>query len=202
MKLSVRGVVFSALFAALLVVLSFVNIHLGFTHVPITMENTAVMLAGAILGPGYGFFSMLLVVVLTALGLPLLHDQGGMGVILGYTGGYVWLWPICALLTGWFAKRIKGNGIGAFIQIFLAAYIFGDLVSYITGVTWLAYTAHMSLQKALIGGCYPFLPGDAAKALLTAAITLPVRRVYPISRITGSQNTVVALNDNQHSVAN
>jgi biotin transport system substrate-specific component len=200
MKLSVRGIVFAALFAALLAVLSFVEIHLPFTQVPITMENLAVMLAGAILGASYGFFSMLLVVVLTVLGLPLLHNAGGIGVIIGPTGGYIWAWPICALVTGWFVRRIKGNGILAFIRIFLVAYVFGDLISYIPGCLWLAHVAHLSLGKALVGGCYPFLPGDAVKAFLTAVIVLPIRRVYPISRILGSHGAVVQFKDDEAAV--
>ncbi len=197
MKLSIRGVVFAALFAALLAVLSFVEIHLPFTQVPITMENIAVMLAGAILGASYGFFSMLLVVVLTALGLPLLHNSGGIGIIIGPTGGYIWAWPICAFITGWFVRRIKGNGALSFIQIFIVAYIFGDLLSYIPGCLWLAHVAHLSLNKALVGGCYPFLPGDALKAILTAAIVLPIRRVYPISRILGQSQSVVRVEDKE-----
>nr|WP_237088938.1 biotin transporter BioY [Paenibacillus larvae] len=64
---TVRGITFSAMFAALLVALSFVNIQLGISPVPITLVNFVIMLSGALLGPKYGFFSVFSVVLLTAL---------------------------------------------------------------------------------------------------------------------------------------
>ncbi|MDF2959562.1 MAG: BioY protein [Paenibacillus sp.] len=185
MNLSLRGLVFSALFSALLVVSSFLNIHLGFTPVPISIQNLVVMLAGAILGPVYGFFSMALVVVLTAVGIPLLHGNGGLALILGPTGGFIWAYPFAALLIGWAVKRIKGHGPVAFISIFLACELFGSLLLYVTGVPWLAHVAGYSMQKALAAGCYPYLPGDAVKAVVAALIVLPVRKVFPIARIAG-----------------
>ncbi|MCF8566415.1 biotin transporter BioY [Alicyclobacillus tolerans] len=191
-KITVRGVVFSALFAALMVVLSWVNIHLPFTPVPITLENMVVMLAGAILGAGYGFFSMLLVVVLTALGLPLLHGSGGLALILGPTGGYVWMYPFGALLTGFFATRAKGNGVGAWLQVFLAAEVFGSLLCYVTGVPWLAHTLHMPFSKAMVAGFYPYIPGDAIKAVLTAVVVSVIRPYYPASRLVGKTSAQVA----------
>lgn len=186
MRLTVRGVIFSALFAALLAGLSFVSLHLPFTPVPITLENIVVMLAGALLGGGYGFFSMLLVVVLTAVGLPMLDGSGGMGVLLGASGGYVWMYPICALLTGLLVRRVRGSGLKSILLIAVIAYVFGDLLCYVTGVGWLAHLYHLPLQKALVLGAYPYLPGDAAKALVTALIVVPVRRVFPVSRIVGT----------------
>jgi biotin transport system substrate-specific component len=191
-KITVRGVVFSALFAALMAVMSMVNIHLGFTPVPITLGNMAVMLAGALLGAGYGFFSMLLVVILTVIGLPMLHGSGGLQVLLGPTGGYVMMYPICALLTGWCSSRIKGNGVVQFILMFLAVAVFGDLLCYVSGMGWLMHVTGMSLSKAWIGGAYPFIPGDLVKAFVTTLIVFPIRSIYPISRLVGNGGAKVA----------
>jgi biotin transport system substrate-specific component len=184
MVFSLRGILFSALFAALLVVLSFFNLQLGFTPVPITLENLVIMLAGSLLGARYGFFSTALVVLLTALGLPLLHGSGGLHLILGPTGGYIWAYPFSALLIGWLVPRIKGSGLSAFLLVFLVLEAFGSLILYIPGVLWLAHTAHYPLSKALVMGCYPYLPGDAAKAVIAALAVLPVRRLFPVQRLT------------------
>lgn len=184
-QISTRGIVFSACFGALYVISSFLNIHLGFSPVPITLQNFVVMLAGAILGPWYGFFSIGLVIGLTALGLPLIHGSGGLSLILGPTGGFLLAFPFAALLIGLAARRIKGRGVGAVIALFLVMELFGSLLVYIPGVPWLAHAAHISLQKALLIGCYPFLPGDAVKAFLAASIALTVRMVFPEERITG-----------------
>lgn len=191
-RITVRGVVFSALFAALLSVSSLFNVTLGFTPVPISLETLVVMLAGALLGPVYGFFSMFSLVALAALGLPLFHGAGGMALILGPTGGFIWMYPIAALLIGLAMSRVRGKSVGAFIGAFVILEVFGSLLLYVTGVPWLAHVAHLGLGKALALGCYPYLLGDAVKAFLGAWIILPVRQVWPVQRILGQQTVSVA----------
>lgn len=191
--ITTRGMAFSALFGALLVVSSYLNIHLGFTPIPISLENLVVMLTGAILGPLYGFISVALVVVLTALGIPLLHGSGGMALLLGPTGGFIWAYPFAALLIGLLVKRVKGRGLLPLVFTFLVLELFGSLFLYLLGVPWLAHKAGVSLQKAMVMGCYPYLPGDAVKAVLAAIILVPIRQVFPASRIVGTkQGTTVS----------
>ncbi|WP_317954337.1 biotin transporter BioY [Paenibacillus chitinolyticus] len=186
---TVRGITFSAMFAALLVALSFVNIQFGFSQVPFTLANFAIMLAGALLGARYGFFSIALVVGLTALGLPLLHGRGGLDLVLGPTGGFIWAYPFGALFIGLVVPRIKGSGVTAFVLTFVTLFVFGSLLLYVTGVPWMAHVvSNMTLTKALSVGCIPYLPGDAVKAFIGALIVLPVRRMYPVSRLVGAES--------------
>lgn len=182
--MTLRGVVFSALFAALLFVFSYLKIDIG-SPVPIVLENMAVMLAGAFLGARYGFFSMLLVVVLTAIGLPLLAGGGGLSVVLGPTGGYILAWPFCALIVGWFVTRIKGSSYRQYLLIFIAIEVFGSLLDYVGGVPMLALAMHWSFTKAMAAGFYPYLLGDLLKAVVATAIVVPIRSVYPASRLVG-----------------
>ncbi|WP_290587726.1 biotin transporter BioY [Alicyclobacillus sp.] len=194
--MTVRGVVFSALFAALLAVFSNVRIDLPFTPVPITLQTLAVMMAGAFLGPWYGFFSVLLVVVLTAIGLPLMGGHGGIDVILGATGGYIVSWPFSALLIGWFTQRIRARGLARYVLALVVIEVFGSFFVYLIGVPWLAVAAKMSLGKALIGGCVPFLLGDLLKAVVTTLVAVPLWAVYPPARLTGRGGSpVVRLED-------
>lgn len=184
-RLSTRGLVFSACFSALFVMSSFLNLHLGFSPVPISMENLVVMLAGATLGAGYGFFSIALVVVLSAVGLPLFDGSGGLALLKGPTGGFIWMFPFAALIIGWLSRRIKRNTALSFVAMFLVLELFGSLLLYVTGVPWLAHALGVSFQKAMSLACYPYLPGDAVKALVAASVVLTVRKVFPIERITG-----------------
>lgn len=195
MKLiTIRGLIMSAFFAALLVVFSFAKITLGFTPVPITLQTLAVMLAGACLGPIYGFISMALVIVLTAAGLPLIGGVGGMSKLLGATGGYIWMWPFSALLIGYVLNRVKGTSLKTYAMVFLASAVFGSLLVYASGVPWLAHVAKISLSKAMITGFYPYLAGDAIKAVITALIAVPIRVVYSPQRlIAGHQAEIVKL---------
>ncbi|MBD0379404.1 biotin transporter BioY [Paenibacillus sedimenti] len=191
MKLTLRGIVFSALFAAILVLFSFVSIPMG--HVPITLQTLAVMLAGGLLGARYGFLSMALVVILTAIGFPLLHGTGGLTVVLGPTGGFILMFPFSALLIGLILPRIRMNGIMGYIAAFVVLEIFGSLLLYVSGVPWLMYKVPtLTFSKAMIAGCYPYLPGDAIKAAVAALIIAPVRQVFPPQRLTGSVSRSVA----------
>ncbi|MGO4528257.1 biotin transporter BioY [Paenibacillus sp. 2TAF8] len=191
MKLSLRGIVFSALMAAILVIFGYISIPLGFSPVPITLQTLAVMLAGGLLGPLYGFLSMALVVVLTGLGFPLLHGTGGLGVLLGPTGGYVIMWPFAALLMGLFLSKVQIRGFKGFLFAFIIIELFGSLLIYVTGVPWLAYRFSMSLSDAMIQGFYPYIIGDLVKAIFATIIIAPVRVVYPPSRLTGHMHSNV-----------
>lgn len=191
-QLTIRGLVFTALFSALMVVFGFINIHLGFTPVPITLQTFAIMLTGAFLGPWYGFFSVLLVMVLAILGLPFVGGTSGLSVLVGPSAGYAWTWPFAALFIGWASAYIKGKRVGAWVLMFLVMEVFGSLIMYLTGVPWLAHAYHItSMTKALVLGCYPYLPGDVLKALVATAIVMPVREFYPTARLVGKQQTQV-----------
>lgn len=191
MKLSLRGIVFSALMVAILVIFGYISIPLGFSPVPITLQTLAVMLAGGLLGPLYGFLSIALVVVLTGLGFPLLHGTGGLGVLLGPTGGYVIIWPFAALLMGLFLSKVQIRGFKGFLFAFIIIELFGSLLIYVTGVPWLAYRFSMSLSDAMIQGFYPYIIGDLIKAIFATIIIAPVRIVYPPSRLTGHMHSNV-----------
>jgi len=183
---TLRGVAFSALFAALVVVFGYISIPLGFTPVPITLQTLAVMLAGGLLGARYGFFSMMLVVVLTALGLPLLQGKGGIATLLGPTGGYVVMWPFAALLIGLVVGKIRSQSFGGTVLVFLAMACFGSLLLYVTGVPWLAQSLNLPMTKALAAGFYPYIPGDMIKAFAATIVTVSLRRAFPQERLTGA----------------
>jgi biotin transport system substrate-specific component len=179
---NVRGLVFTALFAALFIVFSMVKITLGFNLVPFTLQSFAIMLAGGLLGARYGLYSILVVVLLTATGLPLLHGEGGISYILGKTGGFIWMFPISALLIGFVASRIRGNGIMAYILLLLTMEIFGSLLLYVTGIPWLAHSAGISITKAMTLAFYPFLIPDLLKAIIVSGIVLKLREYIPAIR--------------------
>lgn len=180
-----RALVFTACFSALFVLSSYLNIRIGLSPVPISLENFVVMLAGAILGPLYGFFSIGLVLLLTALGLPIIHGSGGISLLIGPTGGFLWMFPFAALFIGFAAQRIRGSRVFSLLLMFLAMEVFGSLLLYVSGVPWLAHAAKLSFQKAMTAGCYPFLPGDAVKAVIAASVAVTVRQVFPMHRILG-----------------
>ncbi|PWV37806.1 MAG: biotin transporter BioY [Desulfurococcaceae archaeon] len=66
------------------------QIRFAIGPVPFTLQTSAVMLSGLILRPRYAFLAQALYLILIALGLPIASGlRGGLGVIVGYTGGYI-----------------------------------------------------------------------------------------------------------------
>ncbi|KHL92256.1 MULTISPECIES: biotin transporter BioY [Paenibacillus] len=191
-KWTTRGLIFSALFAAVMIALSYLKISLPFSTVPITMQTLAVMLAGSILGARYGTLAVLIVIGLAAAGFPVMGGSGGLAVLVGPTAGYIFSWPFVAWLIGFFAQRIKQDKY-TFVKLLAANFIFGALLVYPGGVWWLAHSTGMdSLAKALTAGMWPFIPGDLTKAVLCSAVVTAVWKVYPIDRILNSDSGVWA----------
>jgi len=186
MSLNVRQLVFTALFAALFVAMSAIKIPLGFTPVPFSLQNLALMLAGAFLGARQGFYSIAIVLVLTALGLPMLQGQGGISYLMGGTGGFLIAFPFCALVIGYFTGKLLATELRRtkpalfYILLFLIFEAFGSIACYLIGIPWMAAVYDFSLAKSLAVGCYPFLLGDAVKALLSTIIVGALHAYAPI----------------------
>src|SRR5690606_38079347 len=82
------------------------QLYIPLDPVPITMQTLAVLLVGSTLGASRGALSMILYVVLGAVGLPIYSEAAsGVGVLLGTTGGYLVGFIAAAALTGWLAER-------------------------------------------------------------------------------------------------
>lgn len=165
-----------AVFAALIAALGLPgSVTIGSTGVPITLQTLGIMLAGGILGARKGFLSVLVFLVLTSAGLPLLAGgRGGLGVWAGPSAGYLVGWLIGVVVVGLLtAKLLPRYPIWQGILVNLVG---GALVIYLFGITWLALRTNWS---AALTGAIPFLPGDILKAVVAALVIKQVHRAYP-----------------------
>jgi len=92
---------YSLVLAAFMVGLTAVAAQIRFVigPVPFTLQTSAVMLSGLILKPRYAFLSMLVYLILIAIGAPIASGfRGGIGVILGPTGGYIMGFVVAAYI--------------------------------------------------------------------------------------------------------
>ncbi|QGN35291.1 BioY family transporter [Microlunatus sp. Gsoil 973] len=156
-------------------------ISIGIIPVPITLQTLGVMLAGALLGPVRGMLSALIVVVLSLCGLPILAGgRGGLGVLVGPTGGYLVGWIPGALVVGlivthWAIRR--RNTLARYLAVALAAIVGGILVIYAVGVPWTSVVTGLPLTTSALGSLV-FIPGDLIKAVVTALVAVTVHRSY------------------------
>ena len=90
------------LFAVVIAICSWISIP---TVVPFTLQTFAVFLAVAVLGGKRGTLSVIVYVLLGAVGLPVFSGfKGGIGVLLNTTGGYIIGFIFSALLMWAFEK--------------------------------------------------------------------------------------------------
>ncbi|MCL2470535.1 MAG: biotin transporter BioY [Propionibacteriaceae bacterium] len=167
-----------ALFAALTAALGLTPvIPLPMIGVTFALQTLGMLLAGGVLGARRAAWSMLLLILLVAIGLPVLTGgQGGLGKLVGPTAGFIWSWPLGALLVGWLIE--KWWTTLTFAKA-LTASLLGSVCLYILGQTWLAISLHIPLRTALWSWVI-YLPGDIVKSILAAVVIVTVKRAYPL----------------------
>lgn len=134
--------------------------------VPITLQTLAVTLIGALYGWRPGGLTVVVWLILAALGLPLLSDgAGGLEPFKGATAGYLFAFPLAAVLTGVLAVR-GWNGAQP-VRAF-GAMLLGNALCLTLGGAWLA--SQIGGAAALEAGVLPFLPGAAIKSAGAAAV--------------------------------
>ncbi|WP_294976728.1 biotin transporter BioY [uncultured Leuconostoc sp.] len=164
---------------ALLIVMAYVpTIPLGI--VPITIQNIGIMLAGTLLGWRNGLLAIIAWLFLAVIGLPVLTGgTGGFPVFFSATAGYLWAYPVAALLIGLTISYLDHLNYTNFVTMFVAILIFGVIFIDISGAFGLHFVTHMPLPKALIFQL-AFIPGDIIKAIVATIITLALRRRFSI----------------------
>lgn len=144
-----------------------VSMPLPFSPVPITGQTLAVLLVGMALGSRRGALALLAYLAEGVAGLPVFAEaRAGVGVLLGPTGGYLAGFLAAAWVVGTLAER----GFDRSLPKTLLAMAAGNLVIYALGLAWLAQFT--GAAGVLAAGLYPFLVGDAVKAV-AAALLLP-----------------------------
>lgn len=175
-KITLREMMVVAVFIALLTALGYVNIPLPFSPVPFTGQTFGVMLAGMLLGSRLGFITLLLF-DLTGLVFPVFAGAaGGLGKLLGPTGGYILSWPLAAAAIGFICER---SSRPSWLRLFVANIVGGVIIVYSLGVIQLSLITGIGLIPAVVQGALPFIPGDLIKCGVAAATGVRLRQAYP-----------------------
>ena len=173
-KFSTKDLVYIAIFAALLAICSWISIN---AVVPFTLQTFGVFLTCGLLGGRRGTLTILLYLLMAAIGIPVLAGfSGGLGILLGSTGGYIIGFVMIALLM-WGIERFFGDrlwllGVGMVVGMILC-YFFGT-VWYM--VIYTRSTGPVSVLAALGWCVFPFVIPDAIKIALALCLAARLRR--------------------------
>ena len=165
----------SALCIALLVVSNFFTIPIG--AVPVTLETLVVILIALIMSPKQAAATTGIFLLMGAVGLPVFSSMtGGMGKLLGPTGGFLFSYLIGTVLASSLRRAMERKGVKQIVcDIACAATII--VTSDILGWFWLAFVADMDLLSAFLVADAPFIVIDCIKAVVAIAIAKAVRPV-------------------------
>lgn len=152
-----------AMFAAIITICSWISIP---TAVPFTLQTLGVFLAAGLLGWKYGLLSVVVYVLLGAVGAPVFANfSGGFSVLIGPTGGYIIGFIFTALAVGLIIKFF-----GTKLYVLISAMLLGLGLCYLFGTIWFMVVCKCSFAYALMMCVVPYLIFDGCKILLAAVL--------------------------------
>jgi len=171
-KYRVRDMAMTALFAAVLCAVAPFSVAVG--PIPLSLATLVVYLASGSLGWRHGTISVLLYVIIGAVGLPVFTNfEGGFHKIAGVTGGYIIGYIPCALVTGLIGVSLTSEKRK--VWPYAIGMVTGTVLLYTCGTAWFMLQTGSRLAAALALCVMPFLIGDVIK-IIVACLTAPKLR--------------------------
>ena len=173
----VLDMVYIAISAALIAICSWISIP---TAVPFTLQTFAVFFVLLLLGGERGTIATLVYVLLGAVGVPVFAGfSGGIGILLGSTGGYIIGFLFVGLIYILFEKFFKKN-----IVMKIVALVLGLAVCYAFGTAWFMHVYIKNSGEVglltVLGWCvFPFIIPDLIKMALAVVVA---KRIEPVIR--------------------
>ncbi len=174
-KFKTTDLAYIALCAVLIAVCSWVSIP---SAIPFTMQTFAIFCILGLLGGRRGTISIVVYLLLGAIGLPVFASfTGGVGILLGVTGGYmmgfIFMGLIYWLFESLFGRRLLTRVISS---------VLGLAVCYAFGTGWFMQvyarqTGAIGLSTALAWCVLPFIIPDLIKMVLALMLSGKLNRV-------------------------
>ncbi len=175
---ALRDLAFIGLFAVLIAVCSWITIP---GAVPFTLQTFGVFCTLGMLGGRRGTCAILVYILLGIVGIPVFSGfTGGIGQLLGMTGGYILGFLLMGLLY-WLMTRLAGSSL----PVMILAMVLGLAVCYTFGTIWFlqVYTRQkgaITIMAALWSCVFPFLIPDGIKLALALLLTKRLTRQFRI----------------------
>ena len=167
--------VYIAIGVALITVCSWITIPMT---IPFTLQTFAVFAVLMILGGERGLIATLVYVLMGAIGIPVFSGfAGGIGVVLGNTGGYIigfiFIGLIYIALTRVFGRKLI---------VEIISLVLGLIACYAFGTGWFMYvymrnTGSVGLLTVLSWCVFPFIIPDLAKMAIAVILSKRVKKI-------------------------
>ena len=179
-----QSIVRIALTIAIMAVSAWISIPIG--PVPFTLQCFAMAFAICVLPAKECLASVGGYLVLGAFGVPVFSSmRGGISILAGVTGGFLWGYFIGALAGLAILAAFKKMGKDRTFVACLCACVAYLLCTYFCGTVQFMGVAGASVQAALAACVIPFVPVDIAKLVAASLVARAVDRAVGINRIQG-----------------
>ena len=166
----IKSTIFVLVGSALLAISS--KIQTPFTLVPATMQTFVVMFIGLVLGYKLATLTVILYLIEGSLGLPVFAKGGGVGYLLGPTGGYL----IGFIFTAFFAGHINEKKDPILVFSYL---LFSVSIIYILGLggLWNYMGLDKNFNEIFSIGAKPFLLIEIYKILILTVLSTQLFKI-------------------------
>ena len=162
-------IVLVGVFVAIISICAWISIPM--VPIPITLQILGVFITASILGAKLGTVSIIIYILLGAVGLPVFSNfTGGFGILLSPTGGFIIGFIFTALTIGIitsFKNSILTNTL---------AMLLGLLLCYTFGTIWYCFYAGVDFITAVLVCVVPFLIGDSVKICISAILVTKLKK--------------------------
>lgn len=167
-KINVKNVSLTAIFTALIAASAWISVFTPF-GINLTLQIFAVCLAGFCLGAKWGAAAVAAYIFIGATGLPVFSSfTGGLGVLFGVSGGFLWGFLVIAALCG-ISKKICKKPLKIFIMILSV------LLCHAVGVIQFCIVSGNNIWTGLITASLPFLAKDLILVFLSEFIARKIK---------------------------
>ena len=156
-----------AIGAAFLAVLSQFTISIG--PIPITLQTFVIGLIATIFKPREAVLSVIIYLLLGAIGLPVFAGgSGGFQALFGPSAGYLWFFLPFSFVTSSLTHKDS-----TFYMIFIAN-VLGDALVFVGGILGLHFLGGFDFSKSVAVGLTPFILPDLLKMVVITIISIPI----------------------------
>lgn len=167
-KINTKDMVRIALFAVIIAICSWLSVPAA---VPFTLQTFGIFLTVAVLGGKRGTMAVALYLLMGIVGIPVFAGfTGGVGRLLGATGGYIVGFLLSAVVM-WVMEKLLGKKQ----WVLVLSMLLGLMVCYTFGTIWfiIVYarsTGPIGLWTALGWCVFPYIIPDLIKMVLALAL--------------------------------
>ncbi len=173
-KDKIQNIALIALFTAFICVCSFISIPF---YVPITLQIFAIFVSVSLLGVKAGVVSVLLYLLLGAVGLPVFSNfSGGISHLFSQNGAYLFGFIVAVLITGLAQKKLNKTYAGYFLSM-----LFGLIGCYLFGAIYFTFLFSsgeplVAISIWFMSFVLPFMFIDIIKISLAATLVVRLKK--------------------------